>query len=664
MKSFRKYKNLLYFAFVAFSIALLVYTRFINLTWSLPYPMHPDERNMVDSILRLGCSDWTQIPTQLYRSLGYLMGISGFAYIPTATSSQQACLHPFFFAYGQLSLYLGWVIAHVIRIVSSNSALISFAQGAFALRIISAVASCITTLYMYRILVQLLGRRLKPLESICAYVMIILTPVMIQFAHFGTTESLLSMWYAISVYESIRLIETRTLSVRQLLWLGVITGCAVGTKLSGILTAGPPLFALLIWMIRKANETLSLYQHLSSTDETSILGVSTHMSQLILLKLARHKLKFLFACIIFALTAIVFVIITSPYNIIAWSDFMGTISYESGVGMGTYVPFYTRQFYLETPGIFQIVRILPYSHGILMSVAALVGFVTLSWKSSKNNLMRFSMLVVICANIFLFAKWTRFLAPLYPLVTVIGILGAIHVLGLITRFAKKRNQRAVYHIGLLLFTALVSVFGFATVSIYSMPDSRISASAWMYKHVKSGSYVLSETANVIDIPISNDEISPLRPPNYGIQNISFDFYELDTNPSLQTSLTDHIRRADYIVIPSRRIFYNHTCKPLTDVTTDVRQKSDFKFVDPRPMHSREKCIFLRAKYPKLNAYYDDLFGGKLGFVEVAKITSYPRITIFGHTLIEFPDENAEETSTVFDHPVIRIFKNMKDTRYE
>lgn len=664
MKSFRKYKYLLYFAFIAFSIALLVYTRFINLTWSLPYPMHPDERNMVDSITRLDCSDWTQIPIQLYRSLGYLLGISGFSYVPTATSSQLACLHPFFFAYGQLSLYLGWVIAHIIRIVSSNEAVISFAQSAFALRIISAVASCITTLYMYRILVQLLGRRLKSLESLSAYLMIILTPVMIQFAHFGTTESLLSMWYTIAVYESLKLIESRSLSLKRLVWLGVITGCAVGTKLSGILTSGPPLFALLIWMMRKVSDTLSLYRHLSSSDDTSILGVSTHMYKLIMLKLAQHKLMFLLACSLFVLIAIVMMIVTSPYNIIAWSDFMGTMSYESGIGMGTYVPFYTRQFYLETPGIFQIIRILPYSHGILMTVAALVGFVTLSWKSSKNNLMRFAMMVVICANIFLFAKWTRFLAPLYPLVTVIGIIGLIHVLNLMTKFAKKRNQPVIYRIGLIVFTVLVSVFGFATVSIYSTQDSRISASAWMYTHMKPGAYVLSETANVIDIPISNDEISPKRPPNFGIQNISFDFYELDTNPSLQASLADHIRRADYIVIPSRRIFYNHTCRSPIEAVSVTRQKSDFRFIDPRPVHSPEKCAFLRAKYPKLNAYYDDLFSGKLGFVQVAKFTSYPRITIFGHTLIEFPDENAEETSTVFDHPVIRIFKNMKDTRYE
>ena len=41
---------------------------------------------------------------------------------------------------------------------------------------------------------------------------------------------------------------------------------------------------------------------------------------------------------------------------------------------------------------------------------------------------------------------------------------------------------------------------------------------------------------------------------------------------------------------------------------------------------------------------------------VAEFTSYPEISFFGTTLIDFPDENAEETWTVFDHPVIRIYK--------
>ncbi|MEI6327563.1 MAG: glycosyltransferase family 39 protein [Candidatus Roizmanbacteria bacterium] len=641
MKSSRDRRYLIYFVSVSAMIGLLIYTRFVNLSWSLPYPMHPDERNMVDSIIRLGCSDWTQIPSQLYQSVGYMLGIRGFSPVPHATSSAQACLHPFFFAYGQLSLYLGWVIAHAIRIISSNDAFVTFGQAALALRIISAVASCISTLYMYRIVVKLLHRALKPFESVCAYLIIILTPVMIQFAHFGTTESLLTMWYVISIYESLALLETRSISLKHIVWLGVVSGCAIGTKLSGILTVGPPIFALMIWLMQRPKGRLGDYRDVIRT-------------------ILKDKTKLFVACLVFGFTTIFWLVVTSPYNIIAWPDFMSTITYEGGVGMGTSVPFYTRQFYLETPGIFQLLRILPYSHGLIMSIAAVIGFTTLSWKSPKNNLFRFAMMVVICANVFLFAKWTRFLAPLYPLMTIASIVGSINAINLAARFIKRKKRPAAYFIGLGVVTVLACIFGFATVSIYTNIDSRIAASAWMYTHVKPGAYILSETANVIDIPISNDQIDSLRPANYGIQNVSFNFYDLDTDLSLQSSLVDHINRADYIIVPSRRIFYNHTCRPpLVSSKPGVLGAPPLASEDPRPMHSAEKCAFLRAKYPVLNAYYDGLFSGTLGYKQVAKITSYPRITLLGHTLIEFPDENAEETSTVFDHPVIRIYQNVK-----
>ena len=35
--------------------AMLLYSRFVNLSWGLPYPMHPDERNMANAIQQLQC---------------------------------------------------------------------------------------------------------------------------------------------------------------------------------------------------------------------------------------------------------------------------------------------------------------------------------------------------------------------------------------------------------------------------------------------------------------------------------------------------------------------------------------------------------------------------------------------------------------------------------
>jgi hypothetical protein len=51
-----------------------------------------------------------------------------------------------------------------------------------------------------------------------------------------------------------------------------------------------------------------------------------------------------------------------------------------------------------------------------------------------------------------------------------------------------------------------------------------------------------------------------------------------------------------------------------------------------------------------------LFDGKLGFKKVAEFSSYPTIKLFNRKIFEFKDEEAEETWTVFDHPVIRVYK--------
>jgi hypothetical protein len=58
------------------------------------------------------------------------------------------------------------------------------------------------------------------------------------------------------------------------------------------------------------------------------------------------------------------------------------------------------------------------------------------------------------------------------------------------------------------------------------------------------------------------------------------------------------------------------------------------------------------QYPVTSKYYDKLFGGLLGYREAARFASYPGL--FG---FEIEDHKAEETFSVYDHPVVRIFVN-------
>jgi hypothetical protein len=68
-------------------------------------------------------------------------------------------------------------------------------------------------------------------------------------------------------------------------------------------------------------------------------------------------------------------------------------------------------------------------------------------------------------------------------------------------------------------------------------------------------------------------------------------------------------------------------------------------------------------FPVTSNFYIALFNGSLGFKQIQEFHSYPMLSI-GNWKAEFPDETAEETWSVFDHPVIRIFKKTQQLSNE
>jgi len=152
----------------------------------------------------------------------------------------------------------------------------------------------------------------------------------------------------------------------------------------------------------------------------------------------------------------------------------------------------------------------------------------------------------------------------------------------------------------LIFLSILP--GFLFLSIYLQKDIRIQASDWINQNIESTATIFSEAGNVVNIPL-----------NSTINTINFDFYNLDSSPDLQQQLPNHILNSDYILVPSRRMFKNQA----------------------------------NSNFPSSYKYYQALANGSLGFSQIKLFSVFPYF---------FSHENAEETFTVFDHPVIRLYQ--------
>ena len=557
-----------------FLLILLLYTRFLNLSWGLPYPFHPDERNMADSVVQLQCP----------------LSISEIIVHP------QDCLNPHFFAYGQFPLYTAYFGIHLFHaIIAAPISPISFSEAVIALRIIAALSSVILVIVLFRIICLLETKIWKSLaRSSLALLLLIAVPVGIQSAHFGTTESLLMTMEVVIIYFCLLFLKDRIRFTSFLFWVSVITGLAVGTKIS----AGICIFPVLItFLFRKRWKAIVLY--------------------------------LLFSGIVFLLS--------SPHYILSYFDARSSLSYETAVATGSLMVFYTQQFFGSIPILFQLIRIFPYALGLPLFLFGMLGFIILP-KNRLYLLLRIVFLIAFFSQAFLYAKWSRFMAPVFPILELFGILTGSHLFDEIRKRMKKFALLQIVTIGVLFLGTIYSLlYGFAYLHIYQSEDIRFTASRWVVNTIPTGEALLSETANVVDIPILPiAEKAPIR--NY--QCHSFDFYNLDESPLLQSSLSDVLRNTQYVLIPSRRVYANYTCSSI--MNTDLGYA---------PNH----CSLLSMTYPQLQEYYE-LIQNKSLYSQLAEFHRYPAIVIGGKTIVEFPDEQSEETWTVFDHPVIRVLQ--------
>lgn len=337
------------------------------------------------------------------------------------------------------------------------------------------------------------------------------------------------------------------------------------------------------------------------------LSILTHTFSLARPGLARLA-KFCTLSVTASVVVLLTFFIAAPFVFLDTEGFRSNLNYEGPVATGSLPVFYTRQFIDTTPVLFQLEKVLPYALGPTLLVFGGLGFVSLVVAQilkpkAEVVLIILSFLLLFLPNSFLFAKWMRFLAPAFPFLAIFASF-----------FIHKKPQ----HLCIVLITALVTIqalWAAAFFSIYLRPDVRRVASEWLVENAPSGSTFLVEGGNMVDIPLEGN-----------FRRVSLDFYNLESDIVTRERIIQALSEADYFIIQSRRVFLNH-------------QRAKYRF-------------------PKTAKFYNYLFFGNLGYKQIKTFTSYPNLG-FNKYKIEFKDEQAEETWSVFDHPVIRIFKKTK-----
>lgn len=450
-------------------------------------------------------------------------------------------LNPNFFAYGQFPLFLSFFTTPTH----------TFTNIVLTLRFWSAVFSSLSILFFYLIAKNIFkSQKFALIFSL----ILIFTPGLIQSAHFGTTESLLFFVFSANIFLALKYFQTQNKSYFLLSVL--ISAIGLGSKITAVFFI-MPVYISFVLIFKKDKDFLKL--------------IST----------------ILFFTLFVSLLSVVF----SPFNVTKISDFKSSMNYETSVAIGTNKVFYTRQFENSLPYVFQFQKVFPYANGIFVFVLSFLGFFFfLKDKKEKEIILFFipSLIYLIYVGQ-LFVKWSRFMSPLF----FIGPFFCLFI------FKKIKNIFITFFLILILITPGIYFF-----QKYFYLDNRITASNWIKSNIPSDSFILSQSGDVVNLPLSSNNIN--------VEN--FDFYQLDYNQLQLINLAKNLQLSDYILIPSRRVFKN--------------QNND--------------------NYPSSKKYFQNLFSNKLGFNQI-KIFSLNKSLFLN-------DENAEETWSVFDNPTIRIYQ--------
>lgn len=584
-------KKIFPFVILASCIFLGGAFRFTRVNWDSFEAFHPDERNISWAVTRIHFFDQ---------------------------------MNPGFFAYGGLPIYLYRALGEVVVTLTHNRVwLADWGHIAVIGRYVSATLSTISILLIYLVGTAYFSRVI----GVVSAAFFAFSPWAIQQAHFDTTETMLVFFILLLLFFSYKLLRSIG-NIGVLVVLGIIWGLAMAAKTTSVLFGVIPFTALM----------------LSKTYKNSL------------------QRKFVGLLVFLIVSATIFFIF-SPYTILDLTHFRESMTYESGVALGRFTVPYTLQFLHTTPYLYQLTTMLWQAGplvivgligliGILFSVipdpfrrsfseASLIGDLPF-WKKTNtdppvaaDDNKKKAIVFLIFPLLYFgwvgswFAKFNRYNVPFLPFVTIAAAWFMVESLFWLKRTSfigvPARHRYALALAGGLVYSSIglfTIWWALANWTVYLRPQTRLTATKWMFTHIPKGAKIYTEHWNdglPLDLPRLDVSGKAGLPGAVPFNRELLTVYDQD-NGAKKIYYADKLVAGDFIILSTRRMWATM----------------------PR----------LGEKYPLTKLFYQRLLDGSLGYKEVATFTSYPQL--FGFTI---NDDNAEESLQVFDHPTVLIFQN-------
>jgi YYY domain-containing protein len=602
---------------IALVIVLLMaaWFRFHGLNWDSGRHLHPDER-----FLSTVTNDiqWPQNFANYFN--------------PTASSlSPYSLPNMGLFVYGTLPVYL---VKWAAIILDSNN----YDEITMVGRAMSVLFDLGAIFLLF-----LVGRRLYGQKvALLAAALMSLCVFSIQLSHFYTVDTFANLFILAAFYFILRYSAKGGWSDYVL--AGLMLGLGLASKVSVVTLVVPVLLGAWLDFRRRTREA-----ELSLALEQSLVRVVT---------------LFILAALIFrVLQPIAF----SGPGFLGLSlnpQWLDDVREQSNLLSGTADLPWVQQW-TSRSALYPLYNIVVWGLGLPLGLAGLAGFGLALYELLRRRNLEHLLPVVYVGVTFVyhaltFIKFMRYFLPIYPFLVLFAAYLIARLWSYATRpaesrpaaesreeqageaegeaettqalpppaapgrLASLRGRLARFRYGQQLALASIAfillgtaLYALAFSSIYSREHSRIAASRWMYTTLPAGSTLANEHWDDW-LPIGGLDGYA----SYGDQgmftSVEMRNYE-DDNPAKLDQMVTNLTEADFVVLSSNRLY------------------------DSIPR--------LPMRYPLTSRYYELLFSGQLGFKRVAEFTSYPGL--FG---LEIPDQAAEESFSVYDHPRVQIFQ--------